>query len=112
MGMILARGRKWPSSPQAAGNEAQEQNRHRLDVLASRGVDRDQGATSNQPPALARDGDIGSGRGIDPGMDGRCRMSAAVPRLLEDIYAGIEPANRTGDFTDVVMTDVGGRRTL
>ena len=32
--------------------------------------------------------------------------------MLGDICAGIEPANRTGDFTDVVMTDADGRRTL
>ena len=30
--------------------------------------------------------------------------------MLEDIHAGIEPVSRTGDFTDVVVTDANGRR--
>ena len=63
-----------------AANDAREQNRHRLAVLAARGVDRDQGAMSNQPPALARDGNIDSGHGVDSRMDEMCRMSGAVPR--------------------------------
>ena len=30
--------------------------------------------------------------------------------MLEDIHAGIEPASRTGDFTDVMVIDANGRR--
>ena len=30
--------------------------------------------------------------------------------MLEDIHAGIEPVSRTGDFTDVVVTDADGRK--
>ena len=30
--------------------------------------------------------------------------------MLEDLHAGIEPVSRTGDFTDVVVTDADGRR--
>ena len=48
------------------GNDAREQNRHRLAVLAARGVDRDQGAATNQPPALAGDGDLGNGHDVYP----------------------------------------------
>ena len=29
---------------------------------------------------------------------------------LEDIHAGFEPVNHTGDFSDVVMIDANGRR--
>ena len=63
-----------------AGNDAREQNRYRLAVLAARGVDRDHGAASNQPSTLERDGDIGSGHGVDPRLDGVCRLSGAAPR--------------------------------
>ena len=63
-----------------AGNDVREQNRHRLAVLAAIGVDCDQGAATNQLSALAGDGDIGSGHGVDPRMDGMCRVGGAAPR--------------------------------
>ena len=40
-------------------------------------------------------------------------MSMAMMRvrntMFEDLHAGIEPASRTGDFTDVMVIDANGR---
>ena len=32
--------------------------------------------------------------------------------MLEDLHAGIVPGRRTGDFSDVVVTDANGRQIL
>ena len=62
------------------GNDAGEQNRHRLAILAARRIDRDKSAVANQPTALAGDGDLGSGHDVYARVDGPCRVNGATPR--------------------------------
>ena len=65
-----------------AGQEVRsaKQNRHRLAVLPARGIDRNQGAAADQPPALARDADVGGAHGVDPRPSGMFRVNCAAPR--------------------------------
>ena len=70
-------------------NDSREQNRHGPAVLAGRSVNRDQGAASNQPSTLARNGDIAIGHGVDPRLDGMCRLRSAAPR--SGLYASTGP---------------------
>ena len=93
------------ASPLVSGQvSAREQSRHRLAVIAARMIDGDECASTNQLPALARDGDIGSGHGVSPPLVGMVRMSGAAPR------SGVRASTGASEAPPLTGSAIGGGR--